>query len=87
MGEKRIADVSNAQVFIQKVDGAFQFFLDAGAYSFPTVGVPYTDVRQHDERHLRRASDRLRKVRPERQLLDRGRKAPDPHRRRVRLHL
>jgi hypothetical protein len=23
------------------VDGAFQFFLDAGAYSFPTVGVPY----------------------------------------------
>jgi hypothetical protein len=42
-GEKdAIADVSNAQVFIQKVDGAFQFFLDAGAYSFPTVGVPYT---------------------------------------------
>jgi hypothetical protein len=42
-GEKNaIADVSNAQVFVQKVDGAFQFFLDAGAYSFPTVGVPYT---------------------------------------------
>ncbi len=42
-GEKSaIADVSNAQVFVQKVDGAFQFFLDAGAYSFPTVGVPYT---------------------------------------------
>jgi hypothetical protein len=42
-GEKSaIADVSNAQVFIQKVDGAFQFFIDAGAYSFPTVGVPYT---------------------------------------------
>jgi hypothetical protein len=41
-GEKSaIADISNAQVFIQKVDGAFQFFLDAGAYSFPTVGVPY----------------------------------------------
>jgi hypothetical protein len=42
-GEKSaIADVSNAQIFIQKVDGAFQFFADAGAYSFPTVGVPYT---------------------------------------------
>lgn len=41
-GEKgAIADVSNAQIFVQKVDGAFQFFLDAGAYSFPTVGVPY----------------------------------------------
>jgi hypothetical protein len=28
------ADLSNAQVFVQKVDGAFQFFLDAGTYSF-----------------------------------------------------
>jgi hypothetical protein len=35
------ADLSNAQVFIQKVDGAAQFFVDAGTYSFPTVGVPY----------------------------------------------
>src|ERR1700684_489706 len=31
LGEKSgIADLSNAQVFVQKVDGAFQFFLDAG---------------------------------------------------------
>jgi Putative beta-barrel porin-2, OmpL-like. bbp2 len=37
-----LGDISNAQVFLQKVDGAFQFFLDAGTYSFPTVGVPYT---------------------------------------------
>jgi len=44
-GEKdAYADISNAQVFIQKVDGAFQFFLDAGAYSFPTVGVPYAEA-------------------------------------------
>jgi hypothetical protein len=43
-GEKSaFADLSNAQVFVQKVDGAFQFFLDAGTYSFPTVGVPYTE--------------------------------------------
>jgi hypothetical protein len=42
-GEKdAISDISNAQVFIQKVDGEFQFFVDVGAYSFPTVGVPYT---------------------------------------------
>ncbi len=41
-GEKSaIGDLSNAQVFIQKVDGQFQFFADAGTYSFPTVGVPY----------------------------------------------
>jgi hypothetical protein len=44
-GEKSAyADISNAQVFVQKVDGAFQFFIDAGAYSFPTVGVPYTEA-------------------------------------------
>ena len=41
-GEKGVyGDLSNAQVFVQKVDGAFQFFLDAGTYSFPTVGVTY----------------------------------------------
>jgi hypothetical protein len=34
-------DLSNAQVFVQKVDGAFQFFAQAGTYSFPTVGIPY----------------------------------------------
>lgn len=43
-------DISNGQVFIQKTDGWLQFFVDAGAYSFPTVGVPYTDSvnTEHD---------------------------------------
>lgn len=35
-------DISNGQVFIQKTDGWLQFYVQAGAYSFPTVGVPYT---------------------------------------------
>ena len=44
-GEKSAyGDMSNAQVFVQKVDGAMQFFLDAGTYSFPTVGVPYAEA-------------------------------------------
>jgi hypothetical protein len=44
-GEKNAyGDISNAQIFVQKVDGAFQFFLDGGAYSFPTVGVPYSEA-------------------------------------------
>jgi hypothetical protein len=34
-------DLSNAQVFVQKVDGIFQFFLQAGTYSLPDLGVPY----------------------------------------------
>jgi hypothetical protein len=36
-----LIDVSNAQVTVQKTDGWFQFFLEGGGYSFPTVGVPY----------------------------------------------
>ncbi len=36
-----LADVSNAQVFVQKVDGEFQFFIQAGAYSLPALGSPY----------------------------------------------
>ncbi len=34
-------DLSNGMVWIQKTDGWLQFFAAAGAYSFPTVGVPY----------------------------------------------
>ena len=42
-GDRRtLADVSNAQVFVQKVDGAFQFFVQAGVYSLPSLGAGYT---------------------------------------------
>lgn len=35
------ADVSNAFGIIQKADGPVQFYLQAGAYSIPALGVPY----------------------------------------------
>lgn len=35
------ADVSNAQVFIQKPNGLIQYFLQVGAYSIPDIGAPY----------------------------------------------
>ncbi len=35
------ADLSNGQVFIQKVDGLVQFFVEAGSYSTPDLGLPY----------------------------------------------
>jgi hypothetical protein len=35
------ADLSNGQVFIQKVDGWWQFYAQAGAYSIPVLGAPY----------------------------------------------
>ena len=36
-----LSDLSNGQVFIQKTAGEFQFFLQAGAYSLPSLGAPY----------------------------------------------
>ena len=35
------ADLSNAQIEIQKTDGVFQFYVQAGAYSLPSLGAPY----------------------------------------------
>ena len=35
------AALSNGQVFIQKTDGWFQFYLQAGAYDLPDLGVPF----------------------------------------------
>ncbi len=34
-------DLSNAQVIINKSDGVFQFFVEAGAYSLPALGATY----------------------------------------------
>lgn len=34
-------DLSNGQVFIQKTDGPLQFFIQAGAYSLPSLGAGY----------------------------------------------
>ena len=34
-------DLTNGQVFVQKVDGPVQFFAQGGAYSIPDIGVPY----------------------------------------------
>jgi hypothetical protein len=40
-GDEGHVDVSNAQVFIQKTSGWFQFFAQGGAYNLPVVGVPF----------------------------------------------
>jgi Putative beta-barrel porin-2, OmpL-like. bbp2 len=40
-GDEGHVDVSNAQVFIQKTSGVFQFYLQGGAYNLPVVGVPF----------------------------------------------
>jgi hypothetical protein len=35
------ADVSNAQIFLNKPTGLVQYFIQAGAYSLPDIGTPY----------------------------------------------
>lgn len=35
------ADVSNGEVFVQKTSGWFQFYVQAGAYSLPSLGTAY----------------------------------------------
>ena len=35
------ADLSNGQVFVQKADGWLQFYVQAGAYSLPSLGTAY----------------------------------------------
>lgn len=40
------AALSNGQVFIQKPDGWFQFYLQAGAYNLPAVGTPFLSTEK-----------------------------------------
>jgi hypothetical protein len=35
------ASLSNGQLFVQKTEGLFQYYVDVGAYTFPTLGAPY----------------------------------------------
>jgi hypothetical protein len=39
--QRAIASLSNGQVFVQKTDGLFQYFVQVGAYTLPALGVPY----------------------------------------------
>jgi hypothetical protein len=39
-GSSRV-DFSNAQIFMQKTDGWFQFFVQVSGYSMPSLGAPY----------------------------------------------
>jgi hypothetical protein len=40
-------DLANGTAWIENTDGWLQFFAAVGAYSFPTVGVPYTDMAEN----------------------------------------
>lgn len=38
------ADVSNAQIILQKADGLVQFYLQVGAYDIPALGAPFVSA-------------------------------------------
>ena len=38
--DKRKGDISNLQIEVQKTDGVFQFYVQAGEYNFPSLGTP-----------------------------------------------
>jgi hypothetical protein len=38
--------ISNGQVWIQKADGVFQFYLQAGAYNYESLGVPFLSTQK-----------------------------------------
>jgi hypothetical protein len=42
--DKAKIDASNVHVNLQTTSGPVQFFVQAGGYSFPTVGFPYTEM-------------------------------------------
>ena len=42
-------DISNGQLFIQKADGVFQFYVQAGIYSLPSLGAPYVRASRLNE--------------------------------------
>ena len=39
-----IGDLNNGQLFVQKTDGLFQFYAQAGAYSISSLGTPYVST-------------------------------------------
>lgn len=44
------ADISNATVIVNKTEGKVQFFIQAGAYSIPALGVPYVRSQKFDRK-------------------------------------
>lgn len=43
--DKAQATLSNGQIFIQKPDGKFQYYIQAGVYTMPALGVPFTNAQ------------------------------------------
>jgi hypothetical protein len=43
--DNKNATLSNGQIFIQKADGKYQWYVQAGAYTMPTLGAAFLDAK------------------------------------------
>jgi hypothetical protein len=43
--DKAQATLSNGQIFIQKADGKYQYYVQAGVYTMPTLSVPFLNAQ------------------------------------------
>ncbi|HEY3947652.1 outer membrane beta-barrel protein [Phenylobacterium sp.] len=51
--DQRKADISNLQVEVQKTDGVFQFYVQAGEYDLPSLGTPVLNATRYTESTFR----------------------------------
>ncbi|MGZ3377862.1 MAG: outer membrane beta-barrel protein [Phenylobacterium sp.] len=51
--QKRKGDISNLQIEVQKTDGVFQFYVQAGEYNLPSLGTPIATTNRLTEETFR----------------------------------
>lgn len=67
-GDRRaVADISNAQIFVQKIDGLVRFYVQLGAYALPALGQTYaheTDASSTPEKFFDPVPQAFLKIAP-----------------------
>ena len=81
------AALSNGQIFIQKADGKFQYFIEVGAYTLPVARDLVSCCRQDRERLLWACSGRLPQGAGGKNHAVPHRRSADADGRRVHLHV
>ena len=83
--ESQQAALSNGQVWIQKTDGWWQFYLQAGAYNILSLGTPYLETDQAISNLFGPLPVGFLKLVPGEEYLHPHRRSAHPDRRRVHV--
>src|SRR5260370_24242105 len=81
------ADVSNAQIFLNKPTGLVQYFIQAGAYSLPDIGTPYIRAGKSTNAFYEPSSQGYIKLAPNDNFSIMAGTSPPPHQAAYTLHL